>query len=262
MNQGTETGRYVFGDIHGHADRAADRLLDAGLITEEVHWDAGPANLWFIGDFLDRGPKGAGAIHMARRLQEEAAEAGGAVDALLGNHELILIALDRFGRDHPELHQLWLINGGRESDIRSLTAEDIEWVASLPAMTVIGDDLLIHADSDFYLDYGDSLEEVNERIGTVLKRGDLEEVMSLLHDSFRRFELADGAAGNPRLERLLAKFGARRVIHGHTPIPIVTGREPGHVTDAYEYAEGRCLNVDGGMYLGGPGFVAPLEAGE
>jgi hypothetical protein len=238
-----------------------DRLLEAGLVTDDVHWDAGPGTLWFIGDFLDRGPKGAGAIHMAMRLQEEATGAGGAVGALLGNHELILIALDRFGRDLPELQQLWLMNGGRESDVRSLTAEDIEWIASLPAAAVVGDDLLVHADSDFYLDYGGSVEEVNERIGTVLKQGDREEVMSLLHDSFRRFELADDGAGNSRLERMLGMFGARRVIHGHTPIPVVTGQEPAQVTHAFEYAEGRCLNVDGGMYLGGLGFVAPLGAG-
>jgi hypothetical protein len=31
------------------------------------------------------------------------------------------------------------------------------------------------------------------------------------------------------------------------------------VTEPYMYANGRCMNVDGGIYLGGPGFIASLS---
>ena len=31
------------------------------------------------------------------------------------------------------------------------------------------------------------------------------------------------------------------------------------VTEAWTYAGGRCVNVDGGIYLGGPGFVHQLN---
>jgi hypothetical protein len=45
------------------------------------------------------------------------------------------------------------------------------------------------------------------------------------------------------------------LIHGHTPINKITG-EP--ATEALVYAGGLCVNVDGGLYRGGEGFVYQL----
>ena len=45
------------------------------------------------------------------------------------------------------------------------------------------------------------------------------------------------------------------LIHGHTPVPRMLQVPAETVTAAHVYRAGRCVNVDPGMYLGGPGFA-------
>ncbi|HEX9439253.1 MAG TPA: serine/threonine protein phosphatase, partial [Roseiflexaceae bacterium] len=52
-----------------------------------------------------------------------------------------------------------------------------------------------------------------------------------------------------------ADFGGRQIVHGHTPISSMRRCLPEEVVEPLVYAGGLCVNVDGGMYLGGPGFV-------
>ena len=62
-------------------------LRSTNLVTDELRWGGDNATLCFVGDFVDRGPDGIGCIELVMRLQREAADAGGQVIALLGNHE-------------------------------------------------------------------------------------------------------------------------------------------------------------------------------
>jgi hypothetical protein len=61
--------------------------------------------------------------------------------------------------------------------------------------------------------------------------------------------------GKTLAEIFLGGFGGKRLIHGHTPISAMANVQPADVRSPLIYAEGLCINVDGGMYLGGPGFV-------
>lgn len=239
------------GDIHGQTERAEALLRNAQIIDEGGGWAAGDSTLWFIGDFFDRGPDGAAAVHLARRLQDEAPAQGGAVQAILGNHELMVLGVLKFGEERPELVNLWTANGGRFSDLDALGDEDRDWIGGLPAAGVAGETLLIHCDSSFYADRGDSLDELNDSVREVVSDGSFEQFYELLETFFSRFEFSE----DERLEMVLDAFSARRVIHGHTPIPIVLDSDPDSVTEPLVYADGRCTNVDGGMYLGGPGFL-------
>jgi len=76
------------GDVHGAADRFVGILQAAGLIDDKQHWSGGRAHLVQLGDVLDRGPDSRRALDLLRRLEGEAAKDGGAVHALLGNHEI------------------------------------------------------------------------------------------------------------------------------------------------------------------------------
>ena len=78
---------FVVGDVHGQRDVLVRLLRDAGLIDAHERWSGGDARLWLLGDLVDRGPDGIGAIDLVRRLQEEAS-----VGCLLGNHEVMLIS--------------------------------------------------------------------------------------------------------------------------------------------------------------------------
>ena len=64
----------------------------------------------------------------------------------------------------------------------------------------------------------------------------------------------------PWATQMLADFGGSQIIHGHTPISNVLRCFPEDVAEALEYAGGLCVNVDGGMYLDGPGFVYAVPA--
>ncbi len=84
----------AFGDVHG--DMAATRraLRLAGAIDDNDRWIG--ANLVVVqtGDQLDRGDEEQEILELFDRLRTEAAEAGGAFHALLGNHELMNVEGD------------------------------------------------------------------------------------------------------------------------------------------------------------------------
>src|SRR5256714_11905079 len=116
---------YIIGDVHGHLKKLVKLLQDVQLIDAEHSWKAGTATLWFMGDFVDRGPDGIAVLDLVMRLQVEAAAAGGSVASLLGNHEMLLLAAYRFGRRSTGLGSNFLSlceqNGGKSKDIPSLT---------------------------------------------------------------------------------------------------------------------------------------------
>jgi hypothetical protein len=77
----------------------------------------------------------------------------------------------------------------------------------------------------------------------------------LLDDASDRYAFADPAV----VDRVLATLGGSRIVHGHTPISLVLDTPPVEVTAPFVYAGGRCVNVDHGLFIGGPGFVTELS---
>ena len=253
---------YVIGDIHGQLKKLQHLLHHAGLVTKDLHWAAGSSVLWFMGDFVDRGPDGVPVIDLVMRLQTEAEQAGGQVASVLGNHEMLLLGAYRFGRRSTGLGSnfitRWKQNGGNRKDLASLTHQHLEWLADLPLMMRVGDYLLFHADAPFYIKYGRSVEEVNATIGKLLHRSDALSWEELLEEFARRGAFYHELAGTEFARRFLNIFGGQRIIHGHTPIHLIKGGQPKHIIEPFVYANDTCIDVDGGMVLGGPGFIYRL----
>jgi len=84
----------AIGDVHGSLDRFTDILKAVNLVDDKAHWVGGAAHLVQLGDVVDRGPDSRAALDLLRRLEGEAEHAGGAVHALLGNHEVARILGD------------------------------------------------------------------------------------------------------------------------------------------------------------------------
>jgi hypothetical protein len=82
------------GDVHGAAGPMLKILRNAQVIDTHDAWSAGDAHLVFTGDLLDRGPESRLAMDILMRLEHEAAEAGGRVHVLLGNHEAMNLVGD------------------------------------------------------------------------------------------------------------------------------------------------------------------------
>jgi hypothetical protein len=198
-------------------------------------------------------------VNLLMQLQREAVESAGQVNAVLGNHEVQLLAARRFGdtrrRDSQNtFHGDWHRFGGLLIDLERLEPVHVAWLERLPTMLRIGDDLLVHADATFYPTYGRSIEQVNTAVAAVLRSDDPGRWDVLLRDMVgkRAFQ---GDSGAEFLTTMLNYFGGRRLIHGHSPIARVLDVSPRDVTSAYIYDDERCVNVDHGLYLGGAGFI-------
>ncbi|WTV72634.1 metallophosphoesterase [Streptomyces sp. NBC_00029] len=266
---------YVVGDVHGYLDELVTELHAQGLIDTERRWSAGNARLWFLGDFTDRGPDGIGVIDLVMRLSAEAAAAGGYCKALMGNHELLLIGAKRFG-DTPVVsgagtatfQAAWLLNGGQRTDMERLQDVHLQWMSRLDAAVLEEGHLLLHSDTTAYLDYGDSIEDVNDTIHELLNRGDADITWDLFRKFTKRFAFRDEGTGPAAVRELLDTYGGSRVVHGHSPIPYLLGevgtedgdesRGPEAVDGPHVYAEGLAIAMDGGVTMAGKLLVVQL----
>ncbi|MFF0201015.1 metallophosphoesterase [Streptomyces sp. NPDC005017] len=263
---------FVVGDVHGYLDELLAALREKGLIDASGQWCAGTARLWFLGDFTDRGPDGIGVIDLVMRLSAEAAAAGGYCKALMGNHELLLIGAKRFG-DTPvnsgagtaTFQAAWLLNGGQKTDMDRLQDHHLQWMSRLDAMEEVEGHLLVHSDTTAYLDYGASIEEVNDNVREALTRNNADEVWDLFRKFTRRFSFRD--EGGDAVRSLLDVYGGTRVVHGHSPIPYLLGEvgsEEGEdsggptVEGPHVYAGGLAIAMDGGVTMAGKLLVQQL----
>lgn len=255
---------FVVGDVHGHRDELADALRERGLIDESDRWCGGTARLWFLGDFVDRGPDGVAAIDLVRELQRQASDAGGSVDSLLGNHEILLLGMYRFG-DTPvppafgsrSFARSWELNGGLPADQDNLTDEHVEWLVSRPVVAHAADHLLVHSDTLEYLSWGDTAEEINTAVQAILQGDDLERWWEVWHRLTTRYAFR-GPYGREAADELLDALGGTRVVHGHSVIADQLGVPPSEIEQPLLYADGAVLGVDGGLFAGGPCLVVPL----
>lgn len=280
-SRGPDGPLYVVGDVHGHLDELRAALMAQGLIDAEDHWTAGNARLWFLGDFTDRGPDGVGVIDLVMQLSAEAAAAGGYCKALLGNHELLIIGAKRFG-DTPinsgagtaSFQAAWLLNGGQRTDMERLQEHHVQWMARLDSMAEADGHLLVHSDTTAYLDYGRTIEDVNETVTTAVQRHDAEETWELFRKFTKRFAFRDENGAHAARE-LLDTYGGQRLVHGHSPIPYLLGDPSGdeaaglpgedaapRVKGPHVYADGLVIAMDGGVTMAEKLLVARLPLAE
>lgn len=253
---------YIIGDIHGHYSHLIALLFRANLIKQDLTWIGEQSTLCFVGDYTDRGAEGLKVIDFLISLQIQAEMHGGEVITLVGNHDMLIMAAHRFG-DLPvtesgeSFDMFWKENGGVQADADGLTPEHIAWLTHLPAMIHLGNVLVAHADSWLYTRYGDSVETVNQAFERIMRCYDRHEWYRLLV-GFNEHEAFYGEDGATHARDFLRIYGGERFIHGHTPIDKMTGEPPELIRAPLIYADGLCINVDGGIYRGGMGFIYKL----
>jgi hypothetical protein len=225
----------VVGDVHGDLER---------LFAALKSYPASDYRTIFLGDLVDGGPFGVGALRYARDRANS--------EVLLGNHEVLMLwAL----RDRSRL-SFWASNGGELHDLKELEGDPglQEWVRERPALLKLEDGTLVqHSDNDFY--------------GKLLKAGAIDPVKAINQETARL--LASGEEGalwdiltpglvfrnsRPRLERWLETMRARRLVHGHKP-------HAASRPDAYH--DGLAIDFDGGLGRYGKSRyrkLSPLQA--
>ncbi|WP_406201105.1 metallophosphoesterase [Kitasatospora sp. NBC_01560] len=261
---------YVVGDVHGYLDELLTELRHQGLIDADGHWAAGRSRIWFLGDFTDRGPDGIGVIDLVMQLAAEAAAAGGYCRALMGNHELLFLGAARYG-DEPvqstagtaSFLAAWRLNGGQQHDLDRLEAHHISWLSRLPAIALEDGHLLLHSDTTAYLEYGESIAEVNDGVHDLLADEGVDEWWDCFRRFTKRFAFR-GDSGPQAAHELLDTYGGSRIVHGHSPIPYLTGAvhsddgAPPHIPGPYIYADELAVAMDGGVTMEGRLLVARL----
>jgi hypothetical protein len=85
---------YAISDTHGMLDHLVALLTQAGLIDgpKSQNWNAKKSLLVIVGDSIDKGPNSIEVVDLWIKLQAQAAQAGGQVIHLLGNHEAEFLA--------------------------------------------------------------------------------------------------------------------------------------------------------------------------
>ncbi len=173
---------YAVGDVQG-CHRTLLRLLD------RIAFDPSRDRLWLAGDLVNRGPASLEVLRWAR-------DAGDAVIAVLGNHDLHLLALAQgVGRPRP-----------RDSLAPVLEAPDreplLEWLRTRPLLVRAAGRVMIHAGFLPSWTVADASAEA-----TALERAlarDPGEVLSLLESEDPLPEWSPGLTGTGRLRTAAA----------------------------------------------------------
>ena len=209
----------IVGDVHGDLERLFSALRPY------------PPEAWhtiFLGDLVDGGPFGVGALRYSRDRPNST--------VLIGNHEVgMLWAL----RDRSQI-SFWMGVGGQLHDLDELRKDPdlARWMRALPALVRLPDGTLVqHSDTDAYARLIDAsepepIEAVNREVRRLLEAGEEETLWTILtpKNAFRR---------NPmRVDAWLHRTGSVRIVHGHTP----------HRSPRPEvYQDGRVINFDGSL---------------
>ncbi len=97
------------GDLHGDYDHFVAILQNEkiNLVDEKLNWIGGKTHLVQIGDVMDRGDHAKDIFDLIKKLEKQAAAAGGMVHMLIGNHEEINITEKTFDyREYLSVAQL------------------------------------------------------------------------------------------------------------------------------------------------------------
>jgi hypothetical protein len=222
----------IVGDVHGDLERLFKAL------------EPYPASRWrtiFLGDLVDYGMFGVGALRFARDRPN--------TDVLLGNHEVAMLS----ALHDPSRVGFYLSIGGQQHDLDELRQDEPlqDWMKTRPLLLKLPDGTLVqHCGNDDYRlllgeERSDPVDTINTHGRLVLEAGDahlLWDVMS-----------GKGAfATQPdRLDRWLELTGSRRVVFGHTPH---------HGPKPARYHGGKAINYDGGLARAHYRRAAPLAA--
>jgi hypothetical protein len=240
------------GDVHGDCDQFVKALRAAGVVDDKTDWIGGKAHLVQVGDVLDRGPDSRKAMDLLMKLEGQAAKAGGAVHALLGNHEAMAMLGDHRYTTPEELDSF----GGFEEFRKAVGPEGRygRWLRGHNTVIRINDVLYLHGGlSAAYA--AKSLAEINAAVRQNLAAGGKKGIAMDSGGPLWYRGLANERAGEAKvaaeLGLVLSRQGAARMVVGHTV------SEKG----IQIRADGRLIMIDVGMtrFYGGPAACLVIE---
>lgn len=130
-------------DIHGQHELALEILTNNEIIDAEQNWNFGEGHLIMVGDIFDRGAHVNETLWLLFKLEKQAAEVGGKVHVLLGNHEYMI-----FKHDLRYIHKKYaIVSGLLQTDYTKLYGKNTvmgRWLRSKNTIVKINDNTFVH----------------------------------------------------------------------------------------------------------------------
>jgi hypothetical protein len=219
------------GDVHGDYDQLVTVLKTAKLIDDQLNWTGGKTHLVQTGDILDRGPDSRKAMDLLMRLEKQAADAGGYVHALIGNHEAMNVYGDLRYTSPGEFAAFVDPNSKEPADPshppgyaehqRQLSPSGYygKWIVNHDTIIKINDSLFLHGGiSQKYASM--KIRDINDRVREELKSDTAKLQGSMVKDGDGPLWYRGLATADPVLEPLVDKirknFGVERIVVSHT----------------------------------------------
>ncbi|MFK7775545.1 MAG: metallophosphoesterase [Saprospiraceae bacterium] len=212
-------------DVHGQFGILKKLLLANEVIDENNHWKLGKGHLVIVGDNLDRGDQVLEILWFLFYLQKEAETAGGKVQVLLGNHEIMVLQGDiRYINKKYYYTSAIFKNQYYHFFRRGSVLGD--WIASHKVLTSINKNLFVHGGvSKAVLDLELSLEEINNTFAKRLIRAKEEDILkdsllTLLYTTdgpvWYRGYFKEENFKKKNIKSILSRLDQKRIIVGHT----------------------------------------------
>jgi hypothetical protein len=250
------------GDVHGDVDALTEVLRLAGLLDAKGHWSGGKAHLVQTGDIADRAAHTRDCYELLMRLEREALAAGGRVHVLLGNHEVMNMRGDlryltpeelaSYADQSPVPDPAGAARGLAGHEV-AFSAEGRygRWLRTRPAVLRIDGTLFMHGGLQPAVS-AQTLAELNRWVRQDLFPGNVPgggvDPQGPLW--FRGYALDPEPQWSQGLDEALLRFGARRMVMGHTT------QKDGRIGVRFG---GRALFIDTGLSTGFGRHLAALE---
>ena len=228
----------VLSDIEGNAAFLDAALRELGVLDAGGRWTWGGGHLIIAGDAVDRGRDVFAVLWRLYSLNLQAAQQGGAVYLLLGNHEQYLLRgnMSRANREH--IHTAERMGGYKQA----FAADTVlgAWLRQQPVVLQAGRILVTHAGiSPEVSANGLTLAQLNDAQrrywqGSTAPSPALDAVLGPIGLTQYRGYVEDMKGSYPRatpaqVAQALDRFGADTVVVGHTLVNQVTPLYGGRV---------------------------------
>lgn len=225
----------AIGDLHGDLEATRAVLRLAGLVDAKDAWVGGKTVVVQTGDEIDRGDGDRPILDLFEKLKTDAEKSGGAVIAMLGNHELMNASFDfryvtpggfsTFSDVHASNAAVDRALSHVEADKRGRSAafgpggSYASMLARRPVIVQVGDTLFVHGGVlPKHVTFG--LDKINDtaRDWLMAKISDPPSILASEDAPVwsRMYSAAPGPDECAILDKTLALAKAKRMVMGHT----------------------------------------------
>lgn len=260
---------FVMSDIEGNYLDFVDILKNNSIVDNNLNWSFGKGHLVLLGDFVDRGRFVTQVLWLIYKLELEAAESGGKVHFILGNHEVMNVIGDaRYV--HDKYHILSYLIGMDIRDFYSNNSFLGRWIRSKNVMEKIGNYIFVHGGiSDSLVHAGLSIARINNIVRDFMARPDsvtdlyaplvLNEYGVLWYRGLITDYIYYEKATPDELDEILSFYDATNIVIGHSIVDEISCDYDGKVIriDVDHY---RSLGV--GILIDGDNIYKATRTGE